>query len=271
MQEWEARQELCRVGREIHARQYVSANDGNFSYRLSESKVLATPTMISKGQMTPEDLIVVDMEGRKLSGDRQPTSETHMHLSIFRERPDVHCVVHAHPPHATAFAVVQQPLPKCILPEVEIFIGEIPITAYATPGTPELADSLRPYIKDFTVFLLANHGVLATGRTVQEAHWRLEVTEAYCRILLLAGQLGEANQFTARHMDELFKIKERLGLSDRRLKDTALRDCALPSPSPGAPAVRAPGETSPTLGDNFADDESLVEQITAAVLKRLGE
>jgi L-fuculose-phosphate aldolase len=158
------REQICDIGRRVWQRGYVAANDGNFSVRVGENRFIATPTMLSKGFMTPEDLVVLDGEGRQIGGHRTPTSETKIHLDIYRKRPDVNAVVHAHPPYATAFAVAQLPNPKCVLPEVEIFLGEIPIAEYATPEpSPSRIPSIR-YIRDFNLYLLANHGRWPSGK-----------------------------------------------------------------------------------------------------------
>ncbi|MBN1477194.1 class II aldolase/adducin family protein [Candidatus Sumerlaeota bacterium] len=241
MTEWQAKELMCEIGRRVWQRGYVASNDGNFSYRLDDSRVLTTPTMISKGFMTPADLCIVDMDGNQIAGQRKATSEVLMHLHILRRRPDVQAIVHAHPPHATAFAVVQEPIPKCVLPEVELFLGEIPILPYATPGTQALADVFDPFLEDFNVFLMANHGALAVSSNLLDAYHRLEVVDQYCRILILARQISGPRQLPDDAMAELFKIKERLGIPDRRLREGGVTSCSVPSPSPqnenASPAV----------------------------------
>ena len=132
----------------------------------------------------------------------------------------------------TAFAVAQQPVPKCILPEVEMNLGEVPILPYATPGTKEVPDSLIPYLNDFKVLLLSNHGIVSYAETIQEAHWNIEVTDAYCRILILTKQIGSPTQLTAQNMADLFKLKERIGLHDRRIDNPNLQSCDVPAPAP---------------------------------------
>jgi L-fuculose-phosphate aldolase len=228
LDEAEARRRLCEVGRLLWERQFVEANAGNLSYRLDAARILATPTMISKGFMKPEDLVLLDPQGNQLAGARAKTSEILVHLQIFRHRPDVRCVIHTHAPHATAFAVTGTPLPKCVHPELEVFLGEVPIAPYRTPGTQAVADALLPYLRDFNVFLLASHGVVAAGGGITEALWRTEVVEAYCRLIVLTKALGEPTRLTQDQMSDLLAIKERLGLPDRRIEDAAAADCDAP-------------------------------------------
>src|SRR6266699_3147053 len=158
------KQQICEIGQRIYNRGFAAANDGNISYRLGENEVLCSPTMISK--------------------------------AIMKERPDVKSVVHCHPPHATAFAVAREPIPQCVLPEVEVFLGDVPITQYETPGGQKFADTVLPFVKKTNVVILANHGTVSYGETVERAYWWTEILDAYCRILLLARDLGKVNYFT---------------------------------------------------------------------------
>ncbi|OHB69126.1 MAG: fructose-bisphosphate aldolase, partial [Planctomycetes bacterium RBG_13_63_9] len=192
----QVKQEICQIGDRLYKKSFAAANDGNISYRISDSQVLCTPTMISKGFMTPDDLCVVDMEGNQLSGRRKRTSEIKLHLAIMKQRPEIKAVVHCHPPHATAFGVAREPVPQCVLPEVEIFIGNVPIARYATPGSQEFADTILPFVKKSNVIILANHGTISFGETVERAYWWTEILDAYCRILMLAKGLGRVAYFT---------------------------------------------------------------------------
>src|SRR5215831_880061 len=184
------KREMCEIGRRIYAKGFAAGNDGNITYRLGKNKVLCTPTLISKGSLTPADLCVVDMQGKQISGKRKPSSEIRLHLTILRERPDVNSVVHCHPPHATAFAVAREPIPQAVLPEVEVFLGEVPITRYETPGGQKFADTILPFVLHTNVIILANHGTVSYGESVERAYWWTEILDAYCRILILARQLG---------------------------------------------------------------------------------
>lgn len=210
------RQALCEIGRRVWQRNYIAANDGNFSVLLREDLVLCTPTMISKGFMTPEDLVLITPDGEHVAGRRRMTSEIKMHLEIYRRRKDVRAVVHVHPPHATAFAIARRSMPKCVLPEIEIFIGEIPVTPYETPGTQQFADILVPFLEHHNAFILTNHGAVTIGTDPFEAYYRMETIDQYCNILILASQIGGWEQIQPGKVAELFGIREKLGLKERR-------------------------------------------------------
>jgi L-fuculose-phosphate aldolase len=210
--------EICEFGRRIYNKGFAAGNDGNISYRLSEKEVLCTPTLISKGFMKPEDLCIVDMHGNQLAGTRKRSSEILLHLTILRERPDVNSVVHCHPPHATAFAVAREPIPQCVLPEIEVFLGEVPITPYKTPGTQAFADTVLPFVQKASIMILANHGTVSLGETIERAYWWTEILDAYCRILLLAKDLGRVNYFTEAETRELLALKRQWGFKDPRLE-----------------------------------------------------
>jgi L-fuculose-phosphate aldolase len=226
MSEWKLREQMCEIGRRVYAKGFVAASDGNISYRLSADRVLCTPTRVSKGFMKPGDLCVVDMEGKQISGDRKRSSEILLHLAILKARPDVRSCVHCHPPHATAFAVAHEPIPKCTLPEFEIFLGEVALTPYETPGTQAFADTVVPYCKDTDTIILANHGTITAGKDLEDAYFKTEIIDAYCRILILARQLGSVNHFSDAKAAELIKLKPGLGIRDVRL-ERGLENCDL--------------------------------------------
>jgi L-fuculose-phosphate aldolase len=249
MQESELKELMCDIGRRVWQRGYVASNDGNFSIRVGENRVLATPTMVSKGFMKPADIVTLEMNGNQIGGNLKPTSETRFHLGIYEERPDVKAALHVHPPYATAFAIVQDPIPKCVLPEVEIFLGEIPIADYATPGSQGFADSIKPYLQDFNLFLLANHGAIAIGENLEQAYYRMEIVDQYCRILLYAKQLGGFHQIDQEKMADLFKLKEQFGLSDRRLRTDGDVCCDIPSPVASKDLPNKPGVNQDELAD----------------------
>ena len=148
MNEFKLKEFICEIGRRVYAKGFAAANDGNISIRIAENEVLCTPTMVSKGFLKPEDICKVDYDGKQISGTRKRTSEVLLHLAVYKNRDDVNGVVHCHPPHATAFAVAHEPIPKCVLPEVEVFLGEVPIAKYATPGDQRLPNTIVPYVKD---------------------------------------------------------------------------------------------------------------------------
>ena len=196
MNEFKLKEQICEIGRRVYAKGFAAANDGNISIRLNDREVLCTPTMVSKGFLKPEDMCKVDYEGKQLAGTKKRTSEILLHLAVYKARPDVMAAVHCHPPHATAFAVAEEPIPKCVLPEVEVFLGEVPIANYETPGSQKFADTVIPFVKKCNTIILANHGTVTFGPDLEKAYWNSEIIDAYCRILILARQLGRVNYFT---------------------------------------------------------------------------
>ncbi len=184
------RSDIVELGRRLWTRGFVASNDGNISVRLDAERVLTTPKSVSKGFMTPDMMVVTDLSGRKLAGDRDPSSELKMHLAVYEQRPDARAVVHAHPPLATGFAVAGIPLDKAVLAEVICTLGSIPIAEYATPSTQELPDAITKYIKAHDGLLLANHGALTVGSDLYNAYYKMETIEHFARISLVARMLG---------------------------------------------------------------------------------
>jgi L-fuculose-phosphate aldolase len=174
--------------------------------------------------LVPDDISLVDMTGKQLSGRKKRSSEALLHLEIYRNRPDVKSVVHCHPPHATAFAVAREPIPQCVLPEVEVFLGDVPITKYETPGGQAFADTIIPFVKKTNVIVLANHGTVSFGEDVERAYWWTEILDAYCRILMLAKQLGGVNYLNPHESKELLELKDKWGFSDPR-NSSEYKDC----------------------------------------------
>ena len=212
MREREYREEICRIGRRLYEKNFIAAGAGNISVRLGKGRFLCTPTMVSKGFMDPDDLAVVDEAGKQISGPTLRSSEVLLHLAIYRELPEACAVVHAHPPHATAYAVVGEELPSGILPEVEIFLGKIPIAAYDTPGSEALAQTVLPHIRDgANTILLANHGAVACDKTLEGAYFHIEMLEQYCHILMLARQIGHPQPIPSDKLDELTEIRKKMG------------------------------------------------------------
>lgn len=211
------KEQICEIGRRVYDKGFAAANDGNISIRVGENEVLCSPTMICKGFMTPDDICAVDLDGNQIAGKRKRTSEILLHLSIMKHRPDVKAVVHCHPPHATAFAVAGEPIPQCILPEIEVFMGEVPIAPYETPGAQSFADTVVPFLKATNTIILKNHGTVSFGKDLQEAYWKTEILDAYCRILLLTKQLGKPVDYLDEVKSrELLDLKKRLGFDDPR-------------------------------------------------------
>ena len=187
----EEREAVCRVGKLLYDRGYVAANDGNISVRVGEGRLLITPSGVSKGRMTPDMLLVTDLDGTVIEGNRHPSSEGKMHLEVYRGRPDVNAVVHAHPPVSTAFAVCRRGLETPYLSELVAGLGQVPCTpSFAMLSTEEVPESVRPYLADHNALLLANHGALAWGGDLWEAFDRLETVEHTAKIVLNAQLLG---------------------------------------------------------------------------------
>jgi len=211
--EEQIRAEIVEAGRRMYVRGFVASNDGNISARLDEGRLLTTPRSVSKGFMTPDMMVVVDMEGRKVAGDREASSELPMHLEVYRNRPDINAVVHAHPPTATGFAVAGIPLTRAVLAEVITTLGSIPIAAYGTPSTAELPAAVRKYIKAHDGMLLANHGAVTCCRTVMTAYYKMETIEHFARISLVARQLGREHLISREEVERLQGLRGSYGIA----------------------------------------------------------
>lgn len=206
------RADIVEVGRRMHERGYVASNDGNVSIRLDANTILTTPKSVSKGFMTPDMMVVTDLEGRKIRGNRDPSSELLMHLEVYRNRPDVRAVVHAHPPVATGFAVAGIPLDRAVLAEVVTTLGSIPIAEYGTPSTQELPNAVRKYIKAHDGLLLANHGALTVAGDVFAAYYKMETIEHFARISLVARLLGREHLLSREEVERLQELRGSYGI-----------------------------------------------------------
>ena len=242
------RADIVEIGRRLHDRGFVASNDGNISVRLDADRLLTTPTGVSKGFMTPAMMVTTDLTGRKLTGDREPSSEILMHLAVYEHRPEIKAVVHAHPPTATGFAVAGIPLDRAVLAEVVTTLGSIPIADYGTPSTSELADAVRQYIRVHDGLLLANHGALTVANELFGAYYKMETVEHFARISLVARQLGRERLLSRDEVNRLQDLRDRYGIAapapfcapDREEGDDV--NCqAVDAPSqPGARLVEAP-------------------------------
>lgn len=197
------REEICRVCRLLYDRGYVVSNDGNVSARVEEDRVLITPSGVGKGRVTPDMLVLCDLEGRILEGDRHPSSESGMHLMVYRERPDVRAVVHAHPPFSTARAICRRPLTERYLAEMILGLEEVPVTEFAMPSTAEVPDSVRPFVRTHSAVLLANHGSLAWGPDLLSAFDRLEVVEQTAKVYFLVERMGGGTEISQERAETL--------------------------------------------------------------------
>jgi len=201
------RRHICEIGRRLYARGYVSATDGNISCRLEPDIVLCTPTLISKGFMKPADVCKVDLTGRPVESRRRPTSEIQMHLALYQADPNTGAVIHCHSPHALAFAISGRSLPRGILPEVELFLGQVARVAYETPGSRALADRVRRAAARANAALLANHGAVTWAADLERAWWYIELLEAYCRVLALVRGIGRPRRLPQDKLRELEDLR----------------------------------------------------------------
>ena len=246
---FEIKKEICEVGLKLWQKGFVAANDGNISVKISDNEYYCTPTGVSKASLTPDMIIKVDKDGRKLEGKLNPSSEIKMHMRVYRERPDVTAVVHAHPPVATAFTVADIDLDQYVLPEAVLTIGAVPTCDYGTPSTMEIPDSLDPYLQDHDAFLLRNHGALTVGCNLTKAFFVMEEVEFNAVICKHAMDLGAVHEISCDQLKKLMDLRKKMNLPGRH---------------PGIECDEAPA----SCGCNNAE---LVEMITKKVLAALGK
>jgi len=207
------RNDIVEIGRRLWQRGYVASNDGNISVRLDDRRLMTTPKNVSKGFMTPDMMVITDLDGTKIAGDRDPSSELKMHLQVYRDRPDARAVVHAHPPTATGFATAGIPLDRAVLAEVVTTLGSIPIAEYATPSTDELPAACSKYLKAHDGLLLANHGALAIGPDLLTAYHRMETIEHFAKISLVTRTLGRENLLSRDEVQRLQGLRGMYGIA----------------------------------------------------------
>jgi L-fuculose-phosphate aldolase len=259
------KQQICEIGRRLWQRAYVDGNGGNLAIRAGADLAVCTPTLVSKGFMKPEDMCLMDFEGNQLCGVKKRTSEILMHLQMMKRQPKAVATVHCHPPHATGFAVAGVQPPTCMVPEYEVF-DSVAIAPYRTPGTPEMGRLVADLVEKHNVILMANHGVVSwSHNSVEDAYFKVEILEAYCRTILVAAQLGKpANTMTPAQLQDLLKIKQSLGIPDPR---QGLKECELCDNSewrPGATGPLPQGESRPLGFDPEA--EAAVKAITDQIM-----
>lgn len=265
----ELKLQICEMGRRLWQRAYVDGNGGNMAIRVGEDIAICTPTLVSKGSLKPEDMCLVDFQGNQLAGTKKRTSEILMHLQIMQRQPKAIATCHCHPPYATGFAVAGIVPPTCMIPEYEVF-ASVAIAPYRTPGTPEMGKLVADLVDKHNTILMANHGVVTwSHNNIEEAYWRMEIIEAYCRTLLVTAQLGRTpNTFTTTQLQDLLKIKQSLGYVDPRYN---LKECELCDNGDWRPGVACqvpPRET--TAGTGFDPEaEAMVKAITDQILGQM--
>lgn len=270
------KKEICEMGRRVWMREYCDGNGGNISARLAENRFICTPTGVSKGFMTPDMLCMVDGEGRQVAGTWKRSSEITTHLAIYNTTPEAMSVCHAHPCHAGAFAIKGMQPPPRLIPELEVFVGTVGMAEYKTPGSPEMAESIKPLAPQHQSIIMGNHGVITWGKSVEDAYFKMEITDAYCRTVILAQSIPGGASIPCEKIGELLELKKGMGLPDPRygLKPAELcevdpwtqmcgqRGCSTPvtpfTPLEGPSSSPAPAEM-----------EALVQKITDEIVANL--
>jgi L-fuculose-phosphate aldolase len=264
----ELKEQICDVGKRLWQRAYVDGNGGNIAIRVAEDIALCTPTLVSKGFMKPEDMCFVDLEGNQFCGAKKRTSEILMHLQIMKRQPRAVATVHCHPPYATGFAVAGVEPPTCMIPEYEVF-SSVAIAPYRTPGTPEMGKLVADLVDKHNTILVANHGVVAWSHlSVEDAYFKMEILEAYCRTILVASQLGKPpNTMTPTQLQDLLKIKQSLGIPDPRI---GLKECELCDNNEWRPGVAcAVDGKANALTTYDPEAEATVQAITDQIMSQL--
>jgi L-fuculose-phosphate aldolase len=274
------KQEICDIGKRLWQREYTDGNGGNISAKLGDY-FLCTPTGVSKGFMTPDMLCLVDVNGKQLAGTWKRTSEILTHMGIYRYTPEAKSVVHAHPVHATAYAIAGVEPPGSLIPEIEVFVGKLPLAPYATPGSDEMSEIIGKLAKDHQSVLMGNHGVICWGTGVEDAYFKMEITDAYCRTLVVGSHIpGASTRIPCDKLQELLELKKTLGVPDARFAKDPKEICE-PDPwlkikdRPQAccsPAVNGKGEvaTGDPASMTDAEVEEAVQRITEEILQQLG-
>ena len=262
------KEQLCDIGRRLWQREYVDGNGGNIAIRVGEDIALCTPTLVSKGFMKPEDMCLVDFDGNQLAGTKKRTSEILMHLQIMKRQPRAVATCHCHPPYSTGFAVAGVLPPTCMIPEFEVF-ASVAIAPYRTPGTPEMGQLVGELVDKHNTILMANHGVVSwSHNNVEDAYFKMEILEAYCRTILVSTQLGvPPKTMTAPQLQDLLKIKQSLGIPDPR---HGLKECELCDNAEWRPGVACAVPPKPEAAIGLdADAEKMVQAITDQILAQM--
>ncbi len=262
--EYEIKKQICEIGRRIYNKGMVAANDGNISVKISDNEFLCTPTGVSKGFMTPEYICKVDAEGKVIQANPgyKPSSEIKMHMRVYKERPDVKSVVHAHPMYATSFAIAGIPLTQPIMPEAVIALGCVPIAEYGTPSTNEIPDAVSKYLQSFDAVLLENHGALTYADSLLAAYMKMESVEFYAQLLYLSKQLGGPQELNDTQVQKLYEIRRQFGMKGKHPADVCV------NAQNGKPSCHGCGHCSGGHGEASGD---LVAEITRKVMEQLSK
>lgn len=263
--EYEIKKQICDIGKRIYDRGMVASNDGNISVKLNDNEFLCTPTGVSKGFMTPEYICKVDANGNVIQANDgfRPSSEIKMHMRVYKERPDVNSVVHAHPMYATSFAIAGIPLTEPIMPEAIIALGCVPIAEYGTPSTEEIPDAVSKYLPYFDAVLLENHGALAFSDSLLNAYHKMESVEFYAQLLYQAKMLGGAKPLSDSQVQRLYEIRRQFGLKGKHPADLC------PNKQAGKPSCHSCGGNCTCGGNGHSAEDEIIAQITRNVLAQL--
>ena len=267
--EYEIKKQICDIGKRIYDRGMVASNDGNISVKLNDNEFLCTPTGVSKGFMTPEYICKVDAEGKAIQAYEgfRPSSEIKMHMRVYKERPDVKSVVHAHPMYATSFAIAGIPLTEPIMPEAVIALGCVPIAEYGTPSTEEIPDAVSKYLQYFDAVLLENHGALAFSDSLLSAYHKMESVEFYAQLLYQSKMLGGPKHLSEAQVQRLYEIRRQFGMTGKHPADLC------PNNKAGKPSCHSCGGScnGSCGGHGHSNEDDIIAQITKNVLAQLGK
>ena len=260
--EYEIKKQICEIGQRIYNKGMVAANDGNISVKISENEFLCTPTGVSKGFMTPEFICKVDRNGKVIQANKgfKPSSEIKMHMRVYKERPDVNSVVHAHPMYATSFAIAGIPLTEPIMPEAVIALGCVPIAEYGTPSTEEIPDAVSKYVQHYDAVLLENHGALSYSDSLINAYYKMESLEFYAQLLYQSRLLGGPKRLSDAQVQRLYELRRQFGLKGKHPADLC------PNAKEGKPSCHGCGGS---CGSH--DSAAIVAEITKRVMEQLGK
>ena len=262
--EYAIKKEMCEIGKRVYDRGMVAANDGNFSVKLNDNEYLCTPTGVSKGFMTPEYICKVDAQGNVIQANKgfRPSSEIKMHMRVYKERPDVRSVVHAHPLYATSYAIAGVALTQPIMPEAIITLGCVPIAKYGTPSTEEIPDAVAEHLQHFDAVLLENHGALTYSDSLLAAYHKMESVEFYARLLYQSTMLGGPQELSQAQVERLYEIRRQFGMTGKHPADMC------PNAKEGKVSCHSCGQEKQGTGNSDAD---LVAQITRKVMEQIGK